>query len=85
MSNPIGEQINLDTAFARHKLDHAVQYLWDEQKIGIHWESIPSARSKDYQKNRAGTEISNLNQIAEGGAILGASYRKVQKTRCWSA
>jgi hypothetical protein len=71
----------LKTSFARHKLDYAVQYLWDERKIAIHWESIPSSRSEDYEEGRAATEISNLNQIAEEGAIVGASYREEHKNR----
>lgn len=81
MSLSVDDMKELDTAFARHKLGHAVQYLWDKQKIGIHWESIPSSRSEDYEEDRAGTEISNLNQIAKDGAILGASYRKVYKNK----
>lgn len=71
----------LDTAFARHKLNHCLQYLWDERKIAIHWESIPSARSEDYEGGRASTEISNQNQVARDGAIVGSSYRKVHKNR----
>lgn len=81
MSASIDGLEELNTGFARHKLGHAVQQLWDEQKIGIHWDSIPSSRSEDYEGDRAGTEISNLNQIAEDGAIVGASYRKVHKNK----
>lgn len=72
---------DLTTAFARHKLGHAVQYLWDERKIAIHWDTVPSANSSDYENGRAATEISNLNQIAKDGAIVGGSYRKVYKNK----
>lgn len=72
---------DLKTAFARHKLGYALEHLWEEQKIAIHWESIPSARSKDYEEGRPATEISNLNQIAEEGAIVGGSYRHLHKNK----
>lgn len=68
--------------FARHKGGAAGQtsrYLWDEGYVAIHWREVPSADPEDYE-GRGATEISNLNQFATRGAIVGASYRDVTKT-----
>jgi hypothetical protein len=67
--------------FARHKggPKDSAQYLWNERLIAIHWRNIASADPDDYEE-RAATEISNLNDFAEDGTIVGASYRSVTKT-----
>lgn len=80
-SDTIDNAEDLKTAFARHKLGYALQQLWDERKIAIHWDPIPSARGQDYDKGRPATEISNLNQIAKDGAIVGGSYRRLHKNK----
>lgn len=70
------------TGFARHKggiTKPYSQYLWDNHQIAIHWENIPSSNPKDYS-GRGSTEISKLNDFANDGRIVGASYRRTTKT-----
>lgn len=71
---------SLQTAFARHKLGDSVQPLWEDQRIAVHWENSSSADPDDYE-GRAATEVGKLNNIAEDGAIVGASYRDVYKNK----
>lgn len=71
-----------ETGFARHKggvTRPYSQYLWENNQIAIHWKDLASADPEDYD-GRGSTEISKLNDFAEEGRIVGASYRRVTKT-----
>jgi hypothetical protein len=70
----------LPTIFARHKLGSGVQSLWDSEQIAINWGDTPSANPDDYQ-DRGATEIGKLNEVASEGAIVGAAYRSVHKSK----
>jgi hypothetical protein len=68
--------------FARHKggaSDEIAEFLFENEMIAIRWKDLPSADPDDYD-GRGSDEISNLNQFAEDGAIVGASYRDATKT-----
>ncbi|MCU4799779.1 hypothetical protein OB920_05290 [Halobacteria archaeon HArc-gm2] len=71
-----------ETGFARHKggiTKPYSQHLWDNRQIAIHWKDLLSADSEDYD-GRGSTEISKLNDFAEEGRVVGASYRRITKT-----
>lgn len=75
---------NLDVAFARHKGDTMTDTspsLWEQRRVGIHWEDIASADPDDYEVERGRKEIRNLNKVANDGALVAASFRVVSPTK----
>lgn len=66
------------TGFARHKggvNESVAEYLFENGLIAIHWGDKPSADPDDYDSGS--NEIQYLNEFAEDGRIVGASYRRI--------
>ncbi len=65
-------------AFSRHKLaPSALQELWADRHIAIHYLDIPSIDPNDYQ-GEGKNALKRLLRYCESGVIVGATYRSIK-------
>ncbi len=73
--------------FIRHKLSNRydiLTYLWDNRKIGIHYENVKSIDPKDYSESiQRGVKpaLNRFKECREKGAIIVAVYRQLHRNK----
>ena len=75
---------SLQPVFIRHKLGSTpkiLRDLWDSKLIAIHYEDIRSINPEDYKEKRASDALKRLLGYCEMGAIVGATYDKIEPKR----